>query len=312
MSASQKTSISLEVPIDIPESSKTNTNLKNLQLEHVKNNQAGTFTAKAFTGSKSDREEWESNKTQRTIVQEMPTVTTLLQRKKLTLGAEPQIKPSTRRSNQTQLHRNLSLVPPTPVVTKDPIIPVVHIPPVLSTPLSIPTLGTTTPPQFRGTLAVDALDLKSFEKNLKKLHFNSSNLIKLDCLGYFSTHFEEISYFSGVSNDTLQGRLGFGNPTLVSEIANSMIDQATFPSILEATKKQTAFCGSFENLSNQEKNTFQNIGFQKHITIGIFPVYFKKQLQGVWICSSSQHFEFPKKELKVIQKLFLNLKLLSL
>ena len=47
---------------------------------------------------------------------------------------------------------------------------------------------------FSRTLILEKLELKAFQKSVGK-NKKSTNLKKLDCLGYFSTRFTEITYF---------------------------------------------------------------------------------------------------------------------
>jgi hypothetical protein len=162
------------------------------------------------------------------------------------------------------------------------------------------------PPRFTGTLILQPLDLKAFQKSLKR-HKKSANMKKLDCLGFFSTRFTEMAYFEVAQPGALRGVLGFGNPGLVSTIREHAITPDVLPSIFEVLAQGEIFVGQVASLRAEDQAGLASLGFQSTDNIGAFPVTYKKAVTGLWICTTATAFEIPPKEVKAIKKTFQDL-----
>lgn len=249
-----------------------------------------------------------------TVVQEMPTITTLLNRKKLEKTPPPQSSNTPENTNTTAAVTPELPQPPAQQPTKT----VVRKPPPVRRPQrtdgtlggatsSLTSTNPNTPPPFRSVLLFEKLDLKAFAKSLKK-NKKSLNNRKLDCLGYFANFFTEMTYFS-LDGENFKGILGFGNPTLVSEIRNQNLSASAIPSIADLAKQNEIFAGSIENLKSEDKTGLSNIGFAQTQNVGVFPVYYKKKLQGIWLCTNSKPIELDAKTKKSLKKILGDLNL---
>ncbi len=260
--------------------------------------------------------------------QEVPTITSLLQRKKIPVGTStmsnspvsdpaPVSMPPTPKNDSTQLIASQTSeqnTGQTSVVTSRRRRGLQVIPGGSSTGTQTnPSTNSgssksTTPPPFMAPVVVEALDLKSFDKKLSK-HKKLPNLKKLDCLGYFSTRFKEITYFENPnpqSDDVvnlLKGVLGFGSTGLVLNAKNQKIEMQFIPGVFEILGAKESFVGNVENLKAKDKAALMTLGFMQTSFVGIFTVVYKKKIQGVWIATSSKPVEMDAKELKKLKKI---------
>lgn len=270
------------------------------------------------------------------FVQEMPTVTTLLQRKKLAVtqtGLAPATAisaPASPSANEITIH-GASETPEVQPARRRPPKTVTVEEEQKTTFAQAPTRTTTLPsaakgmggrtsltlsqisirkngepPPFRNALYVESTTIKAFEKALGK-HKKLGDIKKLDCIEYFSTYFSEISFFAVTQPGSAQGVLGFGNVDLVSGIQNCSLSPNLFPSISDLLSQSATFCGALESLRAEDAQSLGSIGFKQLAYLGVFPVSFKKELLGVWICTASTAQEIPEKELKTLKKLLANL-----
>lgn len=205
-------------------------------------------------------------------LQEMPTVSTLLRRKRLAVKSAGSIsatspvakEPKTQRPNEEK-----KLVGP---------------------------------PKFCKELALEKLDLKLLQKKIRQ-HRRSLDLKKLDCLGYFSSRFNEMAFFEMTDENVLQGVLGFGNPQLVSEITNKMFSVEVLPGVFDLLSQSEAYVGAVEGLRDENQSGLTQVGFQVTAGIAVIPVVLKKAIVGVWICTASQVQEMASQEIKALKAL---------
>jgi hypothetical protein len=162
------------------------------------------------------------------------------------------------------------------------------------------------PPVFRGTLMLEKLELKAFQKMLGK-HKKNANLKKLDCLGYFSTRFAEIAYFEVTQPGSLQGVLGFGNPRLVGDIRGAAATPQLLPSLFEVLAQGEIFVGAVESLREEDRAGLLALGFSVADIVGAFPMTQKKAVTGLWLCTAPSLGEIPPKEITAIKKTFTGL-----
>jgi hypothetical protein len=178
--------------------------------------------------------------------------------------------------------------------------------------LGTPGLGTPVqrrkgePPVFRGTLMLEKLELKAFQKMLGK-HKKNANLKKLDCLGYFACRFAEIAYFEVTQPGSLQGVLGFGNPRLVGDIRSAAATPQLLPSLFEVLAQGEIFVGAVESLREEDRAGLLSLGFSVADIVGAFPMTQKKAVTGLWLCTAPSMGEIPPKEIAAIKKTFTGL-----
>lgn len=261
---------------------------------------------------------------------EMPTVTTLLRRKKFGAAKATEVSPS-----EVSAEPQTSAEPPVAIESQNNAAPEIQggaqgIDPQVSesdvpaiTPSrrrgarvvvaeeSVPNFSAAQPafpvaadgpPPFRGQLAIDALDMKAFERALRK-HGKSVNMKRLDVLGYFSSRFSEIAYFEVVQPGMLGGILGFGNSSLVSGIIDQSITAELLPSVFEMISQGEVFCGAIESLRAEDQNGLSTLGFTTTSSLGVFTVVDKKTVIGVWLCTSLSSVDVPQKEQKRLKGL---------
>jgi hypothetical protein len=255
---------------------------------------------------------------------EVPTITSLLNRKKLTTEkslTEQKVPSEVSSSGQSEPSKK-DIAEPTVIVTSSEVSSEPRITPArrklptetvqTSTGLTRKVIQTQTsqikgePPSFNKTLILDALDLKAFEKALKK-NKKSPDLKKLDCLGYFSKWFAEIAYFRVHSQERIQGVLGFGNSELVTQIKSHQLTSKLAPGIFDIVVQGEIFVGSVESLRTEDKKGLQTLGFKALNSIAIVPMIKKKQIVGIWVCTAGQSVEIPAKENKSLEKIFSDL-----
>lgn len=280
------------------------------------------------------------------LPQEMPTITTLLQRKRLSASAKPaEIEPhldvrQPRELGSTATPTSVSIssleLPPAPTAASGmAVAPVAALPqptliePVAVEPISIqqseaPQVtparrrGTRSivrpgaarsvgaPPEFRGVLKLDSLDLKQFQKMLKA-HKKHGDMKKLDCLGYFSKRFAEVAYFQVNEIGALVGVLGFGNAELVTAVRSKLITDSMMPSIFSMLSQGEYFVGSVESLRAEDKKALSELGFGATLNVGAFPMIHKKSVTGLWLCTAQNLEEISSKEIKTLKKIFADL-----
>ncbi|MBI3541912.1 MAG: hypothetical protein HY075_01370 [Deltaproteobacteria bacterium] len=162
------------------------------------------------------------------------------------------------------------------------------------------------PPVFSKTLVLEKLDLKAFQKAVGR-HKKSTNMKKLDCLGYFSTRFSEIAYFEVNEAGSLAGVLGFGNLQLVMQIRDKAITAEALPSVYEAVTQGEIFLGPLESLRPEDQAGVAALGFTQTAFLGAFPVMYKKNLTGLWVCAGEAAQDVAPKEIEALKKFFSNL-----
>lgn len=243
-------------------------------------------------------------------MQEMPTVTTLLKRKKLAAvqataqpaeAAPPAIEMQTMPSIHMEIPQaHAPAHAPTPV-------------PPARTPIRLPEKTNSglkrepgMPPSFKAKLFVEALDLKKFDKNLSK-HKKSVDMKKLDCLGFFSSYFEESAYYSVTQPGTFKGVLGYGATILVTNTKLQTVNGTSLPGILQIVGAGDPYVGSVMGLKPDDQQALNKLGFNALITVGVFPVVYKKQIIGMWICCGNRPVSFDAKQIKAIKKIFSSL-----
>ena len=219
-----------------------------------------------------------------TSLKEMPTVSTLLARKRLAVkSAAPNVAS---KAAQT----------PLPPVSSAPVPAAKRAAqPFVQKKLS-------EPPKFCKSLVLEKLDLKTFQKKLR-LHSRSTDMKKLVCLGYFASRFSEIAYFEMTEEKMLQGVLGFGNAKLVSEIQKIMVSASVLPGVFDLLTQSEAYVGAIEGLRHENKQPLEQIGFQQTSGVAIFPVVMKKAIVGVWICTAAQVETIAPQEMKSVKAL---------
>ncbi len=251
------------------------------------------------------------------FAQEMPTVTTLLQRKKLSTAVSQSPVETTQPIELSERRRSTKMIQVEPVAeatespTTDPRPKPISSGVTLSQ-ISVRKRGE--PPPFRKTLSVESLTLKELKRRISKQK-KFIELRKLHCLGYFASMFDEIAYFSlssepQVSGTSAQGRLAFGNPNLVSGIRLCGISEQLCPSIVDLMHAGAPFCGAAESLREEDTSSLAGMGFTKLAGLGIFPVHVKGALKGVWVCGTSRPEGLPEeRELKELKKTLADLQL---
>ncbi len=163
---------------------------------------------------------------------------------------------------------------------------------------------TNAPPPFSGYLQLDPLELKAFQKALKK-HKYSTNMKKLLCLEYFVLKYSEVAYFEvSAQGNGLSGILGYGNPSLVKSIRDQFITQTTLPSIFGVIAELESYAGPVMGLRDEDTAGLHSLGFSVLESLLAVPVTYKKSVTGLWICTSKDTVEFPEKELKALKKQF--------
>ena len=158
-----------------------------------------------------------------------------------------------------------------------------------------------TPPLFSRTLILEKSDLKGFQKAIGK-HKKSTDMKKLDCLGYFNSRFTEITYFEVSEVGALQGVLGFGSQPLVIHAKEKALSAEVLPGVFEAISQGEIFVGPIEMLRPEDQSGFATLGFSQAVFIGAFPMMYKKAVTGVWICASPAAQDIPQKELNQLKK----------
>lgn len=233
--------------------------------------------------------------------EEMPGVTKLLNRKKLSLeaGSANSAAPTQSESGTLQ---GPPRAPQLAIVSSEPKI-VTEFKDI-SQPKAV-NHKSGLPPVFQGELVLECQDLKSLQKSIKR-HKNSTKLKKLDCMEYFSGWFSEITYFEVSEQGVLSGILGWGNNTLVTQTATRKLTQELLPSIFEVLLTGEVFAGSIESLRTEDKQGFEQLGFTGYDYVGAFPIQFKKAVTGLWLCAGKTPVEIEPKELKALKKLFLD------
>lgn len=207
--------------------------------------------------------------------QEMPTVTTLLKRKKLTTvqgGAEQPAMPT----------------PPKTEGTKS----------------NLKVAGN--PPVFKGKLHVEKTDLKTFEKQLSK-HKKYPDLKKLDCIGFLSSFFDEVAFYT-TSMQGFKGVLGFGTTLLVTKTAANSFTAQSLPIGAHMASSGDCYAGPIVGLPQPDQNGFKALGFQATNSVGVFPIMQKKVCAGVWVCASNKPVSFDAKQMKALKKVFAGIK----
>ena len=157
------------------------------------------------------------------------------------------------------------------------------------------------PPVFRGKLLLESLDFGKFQKAIKR-HKASVDMRKLDCLGYFLTRFVEMAYLEVAGEGALHGVLGFGTLPLVASIREQNIGSDLLPSVFDVLSQGEIFVGAIESLRGEDQTGLLSLGFSATATIGIFPMSNKKSVTGLWLCTSPHAVEIPAKELKSLKK----------
>lgn len=273
------------------------------------------------------------------INQEIPTVSTLLKRKKIT-DTTSLIK----KTGETKLN-TISIKTPIPNHTKSNVIPIkdpeVPVPTTETMQLdmsqlnkassglkqkTITNIPVITPesiavelesqkinynrqtqgvPVFNKTLELEKLDIKSFSKNVKAS--KSLALRKLDCLGYLHTKFSEIAYFETFIPGQLTGKVGFGNSKLVTGIKTNQMNAQNYPGIFTLLSKNESKVQNSTEFNQSDITEIQQIGFKSTKNLGIFPVSYEDQIIGVWVCTSDNDVKIDEKELKTVSKVFSDL-----
>ncbi|MGE4233148.1 MAG: hypothetical protein AB7F43_07450 [Bacteriovoracia bacterium] len=235
-------------------------------------------------------------------IKEMPTVTTLLNRKK-----------ADSTSTATAATQDISQEP-TRITSFNPVKEPSNSSP-FPTQSTKPSAATKPKiPEFAGTLILEKIEIKALPKALKS-HKKSLNNRKLDCLGYFSTHFTEIALLlTSEPPGNLLGQIGFGNTNLVTQIKNQKLDSTTVPTIFELLEKKEFFFGQLSQLKSKDQASLLNLGFvQKNkalpLTVLIAPTYFKKKPVGVWVCAINNNSQLSEKERKELKKILSDLNL---
>lgn len=161
------------------------------------------------------------------------------------------------------------------------------------------------PPPFRLRLAIESMNIKQFGAALRK-HKRSISMKRLDALGYFSSRYTEMAYFEVVQPGMLGGVLGYGNPTLVAGVIDQTVTAETLPSVFEMVSQGEIFAGPIESLRAEDQNGLSMLGFSATSSLGVFPVIEKKMVVGVWICTSPHSVDFPLNEQKAVKALLPN------
>jgi hypothetical protein len=162
------------------------------------------------------------------------------------------------------------------------------------------------PPVFSGVLQLDGLDLKAFQKALKK-YKKCTNMKKLSALEYFVMRYTEIAYFE-VSEESggLAGVLGYGNQQLVGSIKDVLLSEESFPSVFGVLAELDTYCGPVMNLRQEDLQGLLDVGFTATESICTVPVTYKKAVTGLWIATANDTVEIPEKELAALKKQFTN------
>lgn len=172
------------------------------------------------------------------------------------------------------------------------------------------------PPVFSKVLVLDQLDFKGLQKYLPR-HEKSMNMKKFGILSYFGSYFCEIAFFklSSAADDSsaslsMDGVLGFGNPHLVAHARSMQISAELLPGIFEVAVTGSIFVGPVESLRSENHAGLSSLGFTRMDFLGVFPVFRKKSLIGLWICGGGGVAqEIPAKELISLKKLLSDLAL---
>jgi hypothetical protein len=283
--------------------------------------------------SKEESTKNTSNNVGDSAATEMPTITTLLQRKKLepskeTLlarennagqptvdlnqisvqseeSSEPTVAPSTRKRGAARI---IAVAETDPQINS---VSEVEDQTRMSTfqssgPLRKPLRKPGEPPVFSGTLFVEKLDLKMFQKQLKA-HKKSANMKKLDCISFFASIFSEVTFFQVNQPGSLSGVLGYGNSQLVTGTKQQTITPQTLPSIFEVLAQSEIFVGPIEGLRADDQAGFTSLGFSGPMFVGAFPMIYKKSVTGLWLCAAPNAVELSAKDIKTLKKIFSDL-----
>lgn len=243
------------------------------------------------------------------VVEDVPTISTLLQRKKLTVSqakdlpvAPPEL-PS--RSLNMTVKAPVTASKSSPGVSKPhkemPVQPISH--------------RAESSPIFKKKLVLDALDLKTLKRFLKRDKKNDA-LKKLHVFGFFSTLFSEIAYFDlDATSQEFFGVMGYGSPLLAADARALKFDISNAPSIFGIVANGKPFCGNPNALRSEDVMLLKTFGFHSAQSLALFPVMKKRlfgkvKVQGVILATSGSSIDIDAKEMKQIALALQNLDLL--
>jgi hypothetical protein len=228
--------------------------------------------------------------------QEVPTVTTLLKRKKLGTNTLNTIEAPPVPSQTIELDiQNQSKVTE---ITKSLKYQITE----QQTRTNPKVRKPGEPPQFVKNLIFEKQDLNSLKKNLKN-YSKSSDLKKLFYLGFFANYFNEVAYYQYDISNSFRGRFGYGNLQLIALTQNNFINSFNADHILQIINNGVPYIGPGLALPEKCIESLQKLSFHKNHFIGIFPVLQKKKVVGVWLCTSNQDVTLSQKDLKNLTKL---------
>ncbi len=239
------------------------------------------------------------------VAKEMPTVSTLLRRKKLTvisgsqskesIPPEPQSTKVMENPNQDielELEKNTS----EEIETNQPISLFSQDQQLLENHM----ISNSEPPPFKKVLVVEKMNLKQFQKSLNTP--KNKNFILLDVIGMLSEYFDEFSLFESSKGLAMySGRIGFGNASLSSNIRNIILGKENASSIinLAALEKPIQMLVDDSNLEMIE--FFKLVGFHKSGHFVLIPTKGSGNKKFFWACIRGSS-ELKEKELENLFK----------
>lgn len=258
-------------------------------------------------------------------IKEIPTVSTLLQRKKYSNPSESELnvvleQPATFHmesevvdhpkeiSQSGLMNATPSLV--TPSIPSQPARP--------TNQKSTKSIRLQQPPIFKKTLLLERLSIDLLAKRLRR-NRKKSQILKLDILGYFSTLFSEVTYFE-FSSQQMAGVLGYGSAELVAMTRGVIVNSTQAPSLTTMISSGRSFVGPMNSLREEDLRQLRALGFKGNVTLGVFPVCTRKMLfgfiplnkkvevQGAWICACDNALNIDEKSKSKLRRLFTNLR----
>ena len=251
------------------------------------------------------KDEFKDNDTT-SLEKEIPTVTTLLRRKKLSSPSSIELDKNTLKISEpiptkmitnaesliTQPEELSSVKLVEPSNTLSNITPANH-----SIEPSKISQNSNQPPEFKKNIVQTPLSFKEFKKlNFKKMH---PKLLLLDTINFYSTIFEEIAFFESTKSTTIySGRVGYGNPKLITTIREQVLGKENSKFILSMLTQNQAYHFETSQLGNEMITWLQVYGFTKTKHIFLIP-HTTALKNSFWICTS-QNNKINDKELEKI------------
>ncbi|GEM_PF-1695445 len=277
------------------------------------------------------------------VVREIPTVSTLLQRKKYTAsgaeGSEPNVVledstnapnavgnngPSMFHMESEAVERKESSQPSISKLTPSLATP---SPQTAAIPAARPMTGSSSasgtrstsslklkqPPLFKKKLHLEKITLSQLPKHLRRAR-RSSNANKLSLLSFLAGYFSEITYFALTAEGQVTGQLGYGSPELVAMTRGVVLSSTQMPGLFQIIQGGNCFVGPSSGLRDEDLRQLRATGFKSQGFVGIFPVTKRKKILGliphgpvkvlgVWLCAASSAVALDPKLQKKILKL---------